>query len=250
MRFEYIDERHADHRNPLTWSLLTGIRPRRQGRIINTSQAHFICQLRKQGDSTAEIAREVEASRSTVRNHLAKNDLSHPGHPSVPLFALGASTHATRQSRRLRPAPTGTEAHVRHVPLTQANPTRKLLGGFAGRTCPKRHPVPAFPQVSRADSEQPSPKTAQKSRTHGEIGTHFLQNRPKPAGARPRTRPRQPQTPTRAQPTWAHLPTSQRRTSVPCSKTLRSTTTPVAALPSLAPRYSPCLVLSCRDIIG
>lgn len=27
--FNYIDERYADHRDPLTWSLMTGIQPRR-----------------------------------------------------------------------------------------------------------------------------------------------------------------------------------------------------------------------------
>lgn len=33
------------------------------------------------------------------------------------------------------------------------------------------------------------PKTAQKSRTHGEISARFLRNRPEPAGARPRAGP-------------------------------------------------------------
>lgn len=81
MRFEHIDERHADHRNPLTWSLLTGIRPRRQERMVSMSQAYS---MRKRGDSAAEIAREVEASRSTVRDHLVKDGPTRPKHPSAP----------------------------------------------------------------------------------------------------------------------------------------------------------------------
>lgn len=58
----------------------------------------------------------------------------------------------------------------------------QLLGGFASRISPKRHNMPAFSQVGRADGEQLPPKTAQKSRTHGEIGAHFLRNRPEAAG--------------------------------------------------------------------
>ena len=54
-------------------------------------------------------------------------------------------------------------------------------GGFAGRTSPKRHNTPAFPQIGEVDSERHLPKT------------------PEVAGARQRTRPRQPQAPTRAQ---------------------------------------------------
>lgn len=33
--------------------------------------------------------RKAEISRNTAYRYLAKNDLPHPGHPSVPLFALG-----------------------------------------------------------------------------------------------------------------------------------------------------------------
>ena len=32
---------------------------------------------------------KAEISRNTAYSHLAKNDLSHPEHPSAPLFALG-----------------------------------------------------------------------------------------------------------------------------------------------------------------
>ena len=76
----------------------------------------------------------------------------------------------------------------------------QLLSGFAGRIGPKRRTAQTFPQVGEADSERPPPKTAQKPRTHGKISTRFLRNRPEPAGARPRAKPRQPSAPTRAQP--------------------------------------------------
>ena len=66
----------------------------------------------------------------------------------------------------------------------------QLLGGFAGRISPKRRSAPAFPQVGEADSERPPLKTAQKPRTHGEIGARFLRNRPEPARARPRAKQR------------------------------------------------------------
>lgn len=49
--------------------------------MISMSQAYSIRQLRKQGDSVAEIARKVGVSRNTVYNHLAKDDLS----PSIPI---------------------------------------------------------------------------------------------------------------------------------------------------------------------
>ena len=68
----------------------------------------------------------------------------------------------------------------------------KLLGGFAGRISPKLRNTAAFPQVGEADSEQPPLRTAQESRTHGEIGAHFLRNRPGVAGARPRVKSQQP----------------------------------------------------------
>ena len=51
--------------------------------MISMSQAYSIRQLRKRGDSVAEIARKVGVSRNTVYNHPAKDDLS----PSIPITA-------------------------------------------------------------------------------------------------------------------------------------------------------------------
>ena len=66
-------------------------------------------------------------------------------------------------------------------PLAPREPGSQLLGGFAGRDRPKHHATSAFPQVSKVDAAQHPPITAQKSRTHGKIGTHFLQNHPEVA---------------------------------------------------------------------
>ena len=48
--------------------------------------------------------------------------------------------------------------------FSTSEPRLQLLGGFADQIGPKRHAAP-FSQVGEADSEQPPPKTAQKSRT-------------------------------------------------------------------------------------
>ena len=100
---------------------------------------------------------------------------------ALPEHRPGRAPRNRRASQRLLPA------------LAARKPRLRLLGGFAGQTDPKRRTVPTFPQVSEADSGLLPPKTAQKSRTHGEIGARFLRNRPEPAGTSPRARTRQPQ---------------------------------------------------------
>ena len=67
--------------------------------------------------------------------------------------------------RGCRPAPTESKHASRCATFNASEPHLQLLGGFAGRTGPKRHNAPAFLQVVEADSEQPPSKTAQKSRT-------------------------------------------------------------------------------------
>ena len=94
--------------------------------------------------------------------------------------------------RERRPALTESEHVSRCATSVAREPRSQLLGGFAGQIGPKRRAALAFSQVGGANCEQLPPKTAQKSRTHGEIGAHFLRNRPKVAGARPRARPQQP----------------------------------------------------------
>ena len=62
----------------------------------------------------------------------------------------------------------------------------------------QRIPVGAFGRGAgvspgrRSRQRTAPPETAQESRTHGEIGAHFLRNRPEVAGTRPRAKPRQP----------------------------------------------------------
>ena len=94
--------------------------------MVRMSQAYSIRQLRKQGDSVAEIAREVEAPRSTVRNHLVKDGPTRPKHPPAPpVHARGLNARDSAIAMRA-PGPAGTEAHVRHAPSTHANPTRNF----------------------------------------------------------------------------------------------------------------------------
>ena len=147
--------------------------------------------------------------RSARRNHPRGRDFAQrsaqlppdEGSPSLPRTPPNTSTPPVRARginargsaiAMLVTGTAGTEAHVRHAPSTHANPICKLLGGFAGRISPKRHPAPAFPQVGGADIEQPPPETAQKPRTHGEIDAHFLRNCPESAGTRPQAKLRQP----------------------------------------------------------
>lgn len=85
--------------------------------------------------------------------------------------------------RGCRPAPIRPKHALRHDTFDASEPHLQLLGDFAGRTSPKRHNTPAFPQVAEVDSERHLPKTAQKSKTHGEVGAHFLRNHQQSRGA-------------------------------------------------------------------
>ena len=89
------------------------------------------------------------------------------------------------------PRATGALRSVCRPALAARKPRLRLLGGFAGRADPKRRMAPAFPQVGNPNGEQPPSKTAQKPRTHGKIGAHFLQNRSEVAGDGPANDPRQ-----------------------------------------------------------
>lgn len=75
-----------------------------------------------------------------------------------PPFTLGASAHATRQSRCLRPAPTGTEAHVRHVPLTQANPTRNFWAVSQAESARNATQRRRFPRSAEPTANNPRRK--------------------------------------------------------------------------------------------
>ena len=142
-----------------------------------------------------------------------------------------------QKHRCTRHRPSHAQAERLHAPPSaQANPHLQLLGGFAGRISPKRHNTPAFPQVGEANSERPSPKTAQKSRTMAKsapISCETVQN-PRGrdrgqgrgsrkrrcgrasdiAGSYPQARPQQPPAPTAngaPTATWTH----------PCSRSSR-----------------------------
>ena len=109
-----------------------------------------------------------------------------------------------------------TKNALRHDAIAASEPRLQLLDNLAGRTSPKRHNTPAFPQVGEVDSERHPPKTAQKSKTYGEVGAHFLRNDPEVAETRPRAKARQPSAPTRAQPA-ASQRTHLRKRKTPCA---------------------------------
>ena len=160
--------------------------------------------------------------------------------PSPPRTLSSTPVHA-----RIPVFATGVPCSNRRAPLATRKPRSQLLGGFAGRIGPKRHPAPTFPQVGGADSEQPPSKTAQKSRTvaksapiswkpprtrrqgRGSCKRHAGET-PDIAGARPRAKSRQPSTPTRAQPEAPRSPRRRSRSSR-CARTQTNTRTKRAA---------------------
>ena len=164
------------------------------------SQAYSMRQLRKQGDSVAETAREVEASRSAVRSNLAKNDLSLPGYPLRP--PVRARDINARGSAIVMLAPntdwTGADIKMRHIRLKQT--PLATSGRFRRPNRPETPPSADVPPGRRSRQRT----TPAKNRT--EVQDPWRNRRPFPAkpprsrGARPRARPRQPPTPTRAQP--------------------------------------------------
>ena len=149
-----------------------------------------------------------------------------------------------RRSQCLRPAPTKLKHTLGTPPPTQASPTCDfwaVLQAESARNATQRRRSPG-----RRSRQRTAPaENHTEVQDHGGIGVHFLRKRPEAAGHdrgqsrgnRQRQRGRNPQ----------HR---DERISVPCSKTLRTTTTPAATLPPLAPRYSPCLVFSCRNIVA
>ena len=103
--------------------------------------------------------------------HRSEPSLSTPVHARIPVFA------------------TGVPCSNRRAPLAARKPRLRLLGGIARPNQPETPPsVGVSLGVGEADSEQLPPETAQKPRTHGEIGAHFLRSR----GSRKRRRGRNP----------------------------------------------------------
>lgn len=93
--------------------------------MVSMSQAYSMRQLRKQGDSVAEIAREVEASRSAVRSNLAKNDLSLPGYPLRPPRSRSGHQHTRLGNRDACAQHRLDRSRYQNAPHSaQANPTR------------------------------------------------------------------------------------------------------------------------------
>lgn len=116
--------------------------------MVSMSQAYSIRQPRKQGDSVTEIAREVEASRSTVRDHLVKDGPTRPKHPvcsqiSVDTFGSRFSTQNAKTCRPPSKVPNlidasvstqkgrkGNDQHVHRQFYTPAAPRRVQHLGY------------------------------------------------------------------------------------------------------------------------
>ena len=154
---------------------------RSAGAISRRDRSRTGCAASARPPATRHIARprfHVTPRTATWRrttSHIPDTPAPHPhsGHQRTRLSNRNAYAQHRSGPKRALDTPSSTHA----------SPICKLLGGFAGRISPKRHPAPMFPQFGGADSEQPPPKTAQKPRTRGEIGAHFLRNRPEPARA-------------------------------------------------------------------
>ena len=134
--------------------------------------------------ATRRIARP--RFRATPRTATWRRTTPHiPDAPPSPCSRSGASTHATQQSQCLRPAPTGTETRVRHAILNARKPHLQTSGRFRRPNQPETPPSADVSPGRRSRRRTTPPKTAQKPRTHGEIGARFLQNCPEPAGDAP-----------------------------------------------------------------
>lgn len=84
--------------------------------MVSMSQAYSIRQPRKQGDSVAKIVREVEASRSTVRDHLVKDGPTRPKHPPPPAHARGINARDSAIAMLATRADwTGARIKMRHL---------------------------------------------------------------------------------------------------------------------------------------
>lgn len=125
--------------------------------MVRMSQAYSIRQLRKQGDSVAEIAREVEASRSTVRDHLVEDGPTRPKHPPPPVHARGINARDSAIAM-LATGTAGTEAHVRHAPSTHANPTRNFWAVSQAESARNATQRRRFPRSAEPTANNPRRK--------------------------------------------------------------------------------------------
>lgn len=130
--FSYVDERHADHRNPPTWSLMTGIQPRRRERIQQVASA-FNTVTEEAGRLNRRDRPARSGHRATRRTAAWRRATSHvpsilntsPA-PACARESMHAPMHAAQQSQCSRPAPTRPKYTLDAPPSTQANPTRNF----------------------------------------------------------------------------------------------------------------------------
>lgn len=136
--FNYIDERYADHRDPLTWSLMTGIQPRRRERIQQVASA-FNTVTEEAGRLNRRDRPARSGHRATRRTAAWRRATSHvpsilntPPAPACARESMHAPMHAAQQSQCSRSAPTRPKHTLDAPPFNASKPHSQLLGGFAG----------------------------------------------------------------------------------------------------------------------
>ena len=130
--------------------------------------------------------------RPVADGHLA--DSAALAAPPCELAAYGLHAGGLQALAHAR-APTSTDRIGARIKMRNFRRTRTPLATSGRFRRPTRPETPrgagVFP--GRRSRRRTTPaENRTEVQTHGEIGAHFLRNRPEVAGARPRTRPQQP----------------------------------------------------------
>ena len=162
--FSYVDERHADHRDPLTWSLPTGIQPRRRERIQQVASA-FNTVTEEAGRLNRRDRPARSGHRATRRTVAWRRATSHvpsiPNTPPAPACAresMHAPMHAAQQSQCSRPAPTRPKHTLDAPPSTQANPTRNFWAVSQAESTRNAATRRRFPRSAKPTANKPRRK--------------------------------------------------------------------------------------------
>lgn len=162
--FNYIDERYADHRDPLTWSLMTGIQPRRRERIQQVASA-FNTVTEEAGRLNRRDRPARSGHRATRRTATWRRATSHvpsilnaPPAPACAWESMHAPMHAAQQSQCSRPAPTRPKHTLDAPPSTQANPTRNFWAVSQAEPTRNAATRRRFPRSAKPTANKPRRK--------------------------------------------------------------------------------------------
>ena len=162
--FNYIDERYADHRDPLTWSLMTGIQPRRRERIQQVASA-FNTVTEESGRLNRRDRPARSGHRATRRTAAWRRATSHvpsilnaPPAPACARESMHAPMHAAQQSQCSRPAPTRPKHTLDAPPSTQANPTRNFWAVSQAEPTRNAATRRRFPRSAKPTANKPRRK--------------------------------------------------------------------------------------------